>query len=352
MNIRHKVFWKFQVLGWLTYFLLTELMIKLPGAEPWFIHVPHALINTVFGFITSIFVAKWFLHHKNKTSVIQILNAIFTTILVSIVWTQFKWHSLMFFYDTLGRSMTLFNLGTWTMASITWFSMWTALFFAAMSFYESSEQKRKVVSAEIRAKTAQLQMLQSQLNPHFMFNSINAVCTEILKKNNTSALTMLENLSFLLRYSLYSDPKKLITIEEELHLLEVYIQVEASRFKDRLQVEVDCEKSLKQCYLPPLLLQPLVENSIKHGVRDESEVLQIKVKLEKIEQNVKIEITDNGGGIDTTKVSPTNEAIGIKNCQERLFLIFGDAASFNLKNIENGLKVNVLVPYTYTQETS
>src|SRR5690606_37993005 len=138
---------------------------------------------------------------------------------------------------------------------------------------DNAEQKHKAAEALHLAKESQLKMLRYQLNPHFMFNSINAICTLILKQHNANAVTMLEKLCDFLRYSLYTDPLAKITVQDEIAILQTYVDIEQCRFQSKLNVAISAEAACTAALMPSLLLQPLIENALKHGIGQKNSIV-------------------------------------------------------------------------------
>lgn len=333
LDSKKQLFWLCQYCGWAAYALLTELMIKLPGPEPTAIHLPHLLLDTCCGFVITLLLRALYAKARQQGTALSITLHLGGLLLASLLWTQFKWITLQWFYGSWWQTMSGFDFGTWTSASLTMLATWTAGYYGIKIYLDNAEQRHKAAEAIHLAKESQLKMLRYQLNPHFMFNSINAICTLILKNNNSHAVTMLEKLCDLLRYGLYTDPLAKITVQEEMTILQTYVDIEQCRFQSQLQVEISCQPGCEQLLIPSLLLQPLVENALKHGSQSRSAML-IKVNFSCQQQDLQIMISDNGTGFQHNAKS--NGGIGMKNCQERLQLIYAGNSSFSYGNQAKG----------------
>ena len=192
-------------------------------------------------------------------------------------------------------------------------------------------------------------MLRYQLNPHFMFNSINAICTLILKQHNANAVAMLEKLCDFLRYSVYTDPLAKITVQEEIAILQTYLDLEQCRFQSGLKVQIQADDNCYGALMPSLLLQPLVENALKHGVDQQNGVV-ITVVFKQIANQLQISVSDTGSGFNHSALA--SKGIGIKNCQDRLQLIYPQHSSFTLQNGQSGgARVTIAIPLQFSELT-
>ncbi|QJR82785.1 histidine kinase [Alteromonas pelagimontana] len=322
--------------------MLTEIMIKIPGEEPWAVHLPHLLLDTASGFCITLLLRKLYLWARRQQASVSVTLHIVYLLIAGVCWTQFKWLTLQWLYGNLWQSMTWFDFGTWTSASLTMLATWTAGYYGINIYLDNVEQRQKAVEATHLAKEVQLKMLRYQLNPHFMFNSINAICTLILKQDNTQAVSMLEKLCDLLRYSLYTDPLAKITVREEVTILKTYFDIEQCRFRDRLTVDITADRECDNLRMPSLLIQPLAENALKHGMGSQQSMI-IRVHFQRVSNKLIIMISDTGKGFSDT--ASGQKGIGLKNCEERLNLIYPTNSHFEIGNQpEGGAWVKISLP--------
>lgn len=143
---------------------------------------------------------------------------------------------------------------------------WSALYFAIKYYRIFQEVRESALKSAAMAHEAQLKMLRYQLNPHFLFNTLNAISTLVLEQQTELANRMVTRLSSFLRYSLDSDPMQRVTLRQELVALQLYLDIEKVRFEERLRLQVDVSDEAQEAMIPSLLLQPLVENAIKYGI--------------------------------------------------------------------------------------
>jgi two-component system, LytTR family, sensor kinase len=196
-------------------------------------------------------------------------------------------------------------------------------------YYKSVREKEsQMLKMEKQLSEAKLEALRMQLNPHFLFNALNSVSMLIRKKDNTNAVDMIAGLSDLLRYVLSSNEHNWVSLKEEIQFLENYLTIEGIRFKDKMRFEIDISDDTKNIGIPNLLLQRVVENAIKHGLSEKTTdaVIQITSKIK--DDQLVIEIIDNGLGISTIK---TGAGVGIRNVKQRLITTYGETAVFSLR---------------------
>lgn len=348
LESKDQLFWLCQGCGWAAYALLTELLIKIPGPEPWSIHLGHLVLDTSCGFLITLWLRRLYATARRHQARLSIAMHVGYLLAASLLWTQFKWITLQWFYGSWWQPMTWFDFGTWTSASLTMLATWTAGYYGIKIYLDNVEQRHKAAEAMHLAKESQLKMLRYQLNPHFMFNSINAICTLILKQHNSQAVGMLEKLCDLLRYSLYTDPLAKITVQEEVAILQTYVDIEQCRFQSHLNVLIHSDTACEQLLIPSLLLQPLVENALKHGMSQQRS-MEISVTFGCVGEQLQIDIRDNGSGFGV----PGSEigGIGMKNCQERLQLIYPECNEFHCGNQpEGGAWIRIRLPREYAHE--
>jgi two-component system, LytTR family, sensor histidine kinase AlgZ len=209
-------------------------------------------------------------------------------------------------------------------------------------FYEFSQAKlrQKEIDAE-RSKTlaseAQLASLESRIHPHFLFNTLNSIAA-LIREEPVLAEKTVEKLSALLRYSLDSNVKSLVPLEQELEITEKYLDIEKVRFDKRLAYKIDCEPKFLETKLPPLSLQTLVENSIKHVVSNTSEQTEITISVKELGESIEISVCDSGSGFNRNDLKENH---GLDILQKRLETIFGDKAILEI--VGNG-KVKLRLP--------
>jgi two-component system, LytTR family, sensor kinase len=221
---------------------------------------------------------------------------------------------------------------------------WMGLYFG-LRFYETSRMERETaLRATALAQAAQLKMLRYQLNPHFLFNTLNAVSTLVLDQKNAIANVVVTRLADFLRYTLDQDPMKTVTLAQETAALNLYLEIEKMRFGSRLQVDIDIDPEAGQAAVPSLLLQPLIENAIKYAISPREQGGRIRVTGRLLGNDLLLTIEDDGQGVKDTGRIDSGRGVGLRNTRERLQVMYGERAKVELVNSEPGLRVTLQFP--------
>jgi LytS/YehU family sensor histidine kinase len=214
-------------------------------------------------------------------------------------------------------------------------------------FQRSQERERRAVELEARLTRAQLLALRMQINPHFLFNTLNSIAA-LVYVNPRAADEMLGDLSELLRRSLDSVEEQEIPLAQELDFVGVYINIEQRRFGERLRVEQSVPDELLKALVPALLLQPLVENAIRHGIEPRRVPGMIRIDAKQEGKHLHLIVLDNGGGLPGADLSnnPVRRGIGLANTQARLRGLYGQDQSFFVGKAEpQGCRVDIHLPF-------
>ena len=211
--------------------------------------------------------------------------------------------------------------------------------------YYTKYREREVKSSRLEAQLvlAHLEVLKMQLHPHFLFNTLNAI-SALMHRDVDAADRMISLLSDLLRLALDDDKRHQVPLSEEIEFLERYLAIERIRFRDRLTVEIDIERPSRRAQLPRLILQPLVENSIKHGIAMRSAAGRVGVYARRKGNRLDIRVTDDGPGI--ADASKLKEGVGLANTKARLEQIYGGDHLLELRTADiGGLEVHLEIPF-------
>lgn len=214
----------------------------------------------------------------------------------------------------------------------------------AFDYYRKYHDREKAtLELEKRLSEARLQALQMQLNPHFLFNAMHSIST-LMHRDVEAADSMLARLSELLRLTLKSDNAQTIPLSQELQILERYLDIERIRFGDRLAIELDIDPETLAFHVPSLILQPVVENSLRHGIAPFSIQGVLKISSLCTDDDLVLTVTDNGGGIE----KPITEGVGISNVRNRLQELYGGMHTFSISNNQPppGVTVTLRFPAT------
>ncbi|MBV7257167.1 histidine kinase [Pacificimonas sp. WHA3] len=222
-------------------------------------------------------------------------------------------------------------------SAISWywfFSAWAAFYLALRYAAEVRTAERRAAAWRTEAQSAQLRALRYQVNPHFLFNTLNSISTMILKKRNVEAEQMVLNLSTFLRTSLSGDPETLVPLSEEVEQQRLYLDVERVRFRDRLNVEINVAPDAGRSFVPPMILQPIIENAVKYAVSPAKTRVTIRLKALRVGDRLHIRIADDGPGVPPPFESGLGT--GLANVRDRIRTHFGNDATFSAGPGENG----------------
>ncbi|MDX2233632.1 MAG: histidine kinase [Hyphomonadaceae bacterium] len=212
--------------------------------------------------------------------------------------------------------------------------MWAGYYFAQDHAHRARRQGVELVRAQAAAHQAQIKMLRYQLNPHFLFNTLNAISTLVLEHRNADAERMILRLSRFMRHTIDTDPEQFARLDEEARTQLLYLEIEAARFGDRLRVDCDIPPDLGDCLVPSLLLQPIVENCIKHAISPSTSGGTVRISARAAADRLKLSVEDDGPGLGAGAPHPAS--IGVRNTRERLRSIYGDDASVRFHPRDTG----------------
>ncbi len=247
--------------------------------------------------------------------------------------------------DTFGPTARyFFVLNSWIIAT------WYLMVFAFHLIQRNAEQQRRLVEIESASRRSQLEMLRHQLNPHFLFNTLNSISSLVIDRRLDEAESTLMNLCRFLRHSLDADPLQNVPLGVEVDLAVQYLAIEQIRFPDRLQVDFDVPDDLKTLAVPPFLLQPLLENVIKHVVARTRERVQVRISAAQRDEDLVLEVANDGV---RDEAGAKTHGIGLGNVRARLDLIYGAKASLDIDQAEPGVfRVAMRFPVAVMEEKS
>lgn len=225
------------------------------------------------------------------------------------------------------------------------FFLWTVFYFT----YHYFDRYNKSLKYEASMIEIELNNLKSQLNPHFIFNALNSI-RALVDENPIKSKQAINQLANILRNSLVSEKKGLTKFDEELRIVKDYLGLESIRFEERLKTEFDIHPQSQEYLVPPLMIQTMVENGIKHGISKLTQggIIQLKTYVDN--DRLKIHIRNSGHLLNGTK--RVKGGLGIKNTVQRLKLLYGDEASFRIVNEnDNFVLTEIIIPQNQTHES-
>lgn len=309
---------------WVSGYVLLTLATALSGNE----HLPAIagmrVLTTIVG-LGFCYLIHLLLKHRRLNTTKRRLIAL--ACVAPFLAEAYAW-SAFFMMSTVDPNISLSNF-TWTaavntIAFWTWFFLaWAGLYLALMYSFDVQDEQRRSTELRERAHVAQLRALHSQINPHFLFNSLNSVSALILDRDSEKAEEMVTKLARFLRLGLSADPTRKIPLELEVELQRTYLEIEQLRYSD-LAVEVDLSDDLRSALVPSLILQPIVENAVKHGVAEAPPPATIRIRASRSDETLALEVADSGRG---TNHKTTGAGIGLANVEQRLALLYGEGRS-------------------------
>ena len=355
------LFWIMHSLYWSTLALASFLTLNLwYGTGAWY-DIAHTIAQSLIGFILVLPLHRIYLRIWHRPFIHRLIIAFVAIILLATVWTVIRmW---VFIAMTPADNDLWQEFGGWYFSGIFIFLGWSTLYHGVV-YYElgqSERQKRLTATAEARleklkrveaektASEARLQMLRYQLNPHFLFNTLNAISAYITVEESENAKFMLQRLSHFLRYSLEDNSIEAIPLSQDIDALKLYVAIEEVRFSDRLIVNYDIKPETFNIKVPSMILQPIVENSLKYGVSQTEGKSTIFISAQIIDDMLCLVVQDDGPGLPSQKSNidcfETYSGVGLKNTESRLRAFYDDNYSFTIENIApKGALVTLLLP--------
>jgi len=333
-----------QIVGWSGLSLVSFFSLTLwYDQQAQLTYVAHTLVQSALGMAVS-WPLRFLAHYLWDIKLwLRFVLTLVGVLVCSGMWAVLRLATFMYM---TGEEGLWPDFGGWMFGSIFIFVSWAALYHG-IKYYQllqsehasllrfaadNKEEQLKRSRAETVAHEAQLKMLRYQLNPHFLFNTLNAISSLVRDKDSVKANSMIVQLSNFLRYSLDNDPIRRVTLREELEALKLYLDIEKTRFGDRLKVCFDVDPKAEAIRIPSLILQPLAENAIKYAVAPVEAGGTITIKARHAGDHVVIELDDTGPGMPAFKYDSASLGIGLRNTVDRLHGFYGDSYSFNIKD--------------------
>lgn len=257
-------------------------------------------------------------------------------LILCLAWTSLGVLLAVLLIRNPAREPFLRYYASWILTNLPWsvFLYFTVLgsIFAFSYYREAREREAQQARLAAQLAEAKLGALRMQLNPHFLFNSLNAITVLVRDQNTNDAARMLELLSGILRQVLKSDNRQEVTLDKELQFTERYLAIEQVRFSDRLELRWSIDPAIRDALVPEFILQPLVENAVRHGIAKRAESGLIEVSAARANGDLILRVQDNGPGYYPT----SDTGVGLANTRARLETLFGEAAGLEARNADEG----------------
>lgn len=324
------IYWIFQIGGWASFAILHLTLDFLQET-----------LN-IYSFIYAVILALWYLISTQIFRYVIIkrkwLNAtikgVFLKALISIfILTIINFFVHLLILLSLGvldfeYDLDSVNVGVYSLGTLSIYFIWTLFYF----LYHYFERYNSALKYEALKNEIELNNLKSQLNPHFIFNALNSI-RALVDENPSKSKDAITQLSSILRSSLVINRERLTSFKEEMHTVRDYLDLETIRFEERLRTKFDIDPNSKNFAVPPLMIQTLVENGIKHGISKlkEGGMISLETKVNDAVLNIKIR---NNGQLVRKKINGT-KGFGLDNTRQRLKLLYGNKATFSIFNEDN-----------------
>jgi two-component system, LytTR family, sensor kinase len=340
---KNRAFWILQSIGWSGYFFLRTLS-GIANNLGWMLLV-HTLLLTATGYSLTLLMASLFRRLIKMKPIWTLVLSFAAVVLASGIFSVIETWSVATFLKPEFKPQGVAYLGALPL-DFALVAAWSALYYGINYFLLLEEQIRQREKLESQASTAQLAMLRYQLNPHFLFNTLNSISTLVLLKQTERANAMLARLSSFLRYTLVNEPAGKVTLAQEVETLKLYLEIEKMRFEDRLRPHFRIDADTIGARLPSLLLQPLIENAIKYAVTASESGADIWITAMREGQGVRIEVADNGNAEAPELSASPSTGVGLANIRDRLSQAYGAAHRFETRtNDKGGFSVIIDIPY-------
>ncbi len=342
---KNKLFWFVHSAGWFGFALVYYLSSLLHDLRDIFVVI--IFLNAYAGWLFSIPLRYVYRKVWNYKPLNVALYVLFSSAIAGVLWQIVQNINFWEIYKHGYRPEHLIYYTRNGLFSFSIMLSWSVLYFGTKYYQMLQRERQNVLRANTVAHQAQLKMLRYQLNPHFLFNTLNAISTLILVKENNTANAMVTKLSEFLRYSLDKDPMKKVTLESELQALRLYLDIEKVRFEERLQVHFNVANDCQQALVPSMILQPIAENAIKYAIAVQEQGGTITVNVSKFGHDLLLELADDGPGAEIKNGNLFREkGVGLANTRERLQALYGNDFSLVVaNNSPKGVKVNIRMPF-------
>jgi two-component system sensor histidine kinase AlgZ len=317
---------------WIFFAVILAGLLRMPGTLSW----RDALIisEPLCMFYAFVCLTPWYMCRmmplRSSNAVKLLANHVGAAILASAIWVEIARFIGSMFELTPALRPELPHL---IVVGLLVYSLSVALHYMLLAVEQSRE-------SEVQTRDAELRALKAQINPHFLFNSLNSI-TALTTVDPARAREMCIRLSDFLRNTLGLGEKESISWRDELQLARTYLEVEQVRFGARLRVEMNVDEACSECMVPPLVLQPLIENAVKHGIATLVDGGTIKVEAKVMNGLLEISVEN---GFDPESPSPRRHGLGLRNVRSRLETRFGSAASLKAHTHENHFRAEMIVP--------
>ena len=340
---RDLLFWSLQTLGWSAYLIaqfVGALIYDRPAG-----YIKSILILAASGFLLSALLRYVYRRLWGRAPLVVIPAVLFAAWLTALIWRVIVNSATNQLIEDWLDKEPWYAIFMGALPSMYLLLCWSGLYFG-IKYYEMLQHEREdLLKASALAQEAQVKMLRYQLNPHFLFNTLNAISTLILDGQGKVASQAIGRLSEFLRLTLDQDPMKKVTLRHELEALNLYLGIEQFRFGDRLRLEFEIDEAALPGLVPSLILQPLVENSLKYAIAPREEGGRLRIIAELEGPQLKLVVADDGPGLPIGVNLGEGRGVGFRNTRERLAALYGEHQTLAVRFSRPGLRIEITLPF-------
>lgn len=271
-----------------------------------------------------------------------LLHFLFTGLLILVLERFFR---LPEHYSLSRIGDYLLSYWPYAIEGLLWYWLYTGVLLFAFNQKKLKEEKKKLQEIEQELVASQLNMLRTELNPHFLFNAMNSIAMKVRLKENTHAVSMIAALNDLLRVVLSRKKEKMIGLKEEIEILDKYLSIEKTRFGEQVEIQLSFPEHLHKARVPQLILQPLVENAFKHGIKESLSKQVISVSAEAEENFLVLRIYNTSAAGYRVISADYAGGIGLSNVIHRLRRLYGTNFRFQAVTLDKGVEFRISLPY-------
>ena len=347
----------YSILGfWAGYFLLNTLRWAVLGSPDLVASIGRRSVVTLFGIGFTCLLYLLLRRFEQKSMRLLVTIAFIAAVPVSILYAAVNYSA---FYVVNPMESTLQEMAHYAdkhlgpvsqicETAIEWYffiASWAVLHVALTYAARVRQAEQQAARYRAAAQAAQLMALRYQINPHFLFNTLNSLSTLVLRGRTDEAERMITNLAAFFRASLTGDPSEDVPLAEEIRMQQLYLDIEQIRFPKRLQADFDIAPDVEDAAVPGLILQPLVENAVKYGVSRSSRPVTIAIRARSEAGRLHLSVEDDGAAQGPSTESPNGHGVGLRNVRERLAARFDGAAECRYgPRADGGFRVDLVLP--------
>lgn len=348
-------FWHYQIAGWALFILVSILQLLfynvylgngVLGPELMNTLFRLLLISDLFAFLLSIgmrYIYRYLFKRKSSLRIIMLVVLLVSAVMTFLSQTFDMGLQQFFGFAEENREIAFYKIIYSSSVNVIVFIAWSGLYFGIKYWKQWNVEWNRAEKASYQAQTAQLKMLRYQLNPHFLFNSLNSI-SALIDEDKSKSKELLCELSEFLRYSLEQKNLAQIPLKEELKAIRLYLSIEKKRFEDKLLIDYDIQSEAMELPVLSFLLHPLVENAVKYGMKTTALPLRLNISASVQEESLLISVS-NSGKLIVPGEEHSGTQVGLKNVQDRIQSAFAEGSFCKLEQIDDYVVGTILIKY-------